>query len=284
MKNSYDLQNLQEAKLNKYSKARFLSPKMSDAEDLQIAEGIANICRLTGFSGAFTAEGVKTVVDFLKINFGSMTTGELQQAFNCAICGEFDAQVDHYNQMSAKYISQVLRAYKSFLSRNQNFIQTVEIEEKKEVSKEDIIKAVSIEVRYILDQYEGREESKLLQNQFAIITMRIKTLEKLGFTVAENDKKRKVFGEVRNAEILNKGSYWVKKNKNAWNEFKNKDFLGKTKAAMIRNEVYGAVARKCKERILKDFYQDCKEIGFNLSEEIPAAFSVWRSEFMEDKE
>lgn len=51
------------------------------------------------------------LLKFIFDNFGNIAPEEIRIAFELAIAGQFDAEIDHYQRFSSLYLSKVLRAY-----------------------------------------------------------------------------------------------------------------------------------------------------------------------------
>jgi len=51
------------------------------------------------------------LIDFLKSNFGKITTEEIRLAFKMALSGSIDAETNHFQNFCAPYIAKILNAY-----------------------------------------------------------------------------------------------------------------------------------------------------------------------------
>jgi len=78
-----------------------------------IKNALRYIMTLTGlkvenFPSEFETE---ILIDFLKSNFGKMTTEEMRLAFKMALSGSLDVETNHFQNFSAPYIAKIFNAY-----------------------------------------------------------------------------------------------------------------------------------------------------------------------------
>ena len=62
-----------------------------------------------------TAQQVSAVSDFLRTEFGNLTTGDVLMAFKKAASGKLNIDPEHYNNLSILYWGKIMSAYSSFL-------------------------------------------------------------------------------------------------------------------------------------------------------------------------
>jgi len=218
---------------------------------------------------------------FLRNNFGAMTTNEVVQAFESAIAGDFQADLNHYGTLASSYVANVLNGYTDYVRRSGLIQKKKEIEVTKEPTKEKKIEAREYIVKQIIDQFNSLQD-ELFENDEAKIhdidspRRFLGVLSDFGYELVSNDQKRKMYAQRRSIELERIG-YWMQKGKkHELKAFADKRFMSTSKQSQERNEVHNYVVRKCRIEMLNELYKGQIKSNEDFESDILRRFEVWK--------
>jgi len=141
----------------------------------------------------------------------------------------------------------------------------------KVVTKEEIEKLKLYEVKLICEIFY-RIRGYFDTADYNMINIFYDTLKGLGYVLGESRELRMIYMEQRAIEI-DKHGYWRTRNKRAFLDYKDKKFMSVNRDAMNRNTVHREVSKRCRKLVLIKFFDENKELGFDLAEDILERFN-----------
>jgi len=90
----------------------FMGDKLNLVSPIILKQTLAYIFTLIGLTRLPDENEYAIIEDFIRTSFPQFTIQEFRVAFKLATQGKLECNVDHYEKFSAKFISQVMNAYK----------------------------------------------------------------------------------------------------------------------------------------------------------------------------
>lgn len=79
-----------------------------------IGRALDLVVEMLGIKEQPTPQASINIIKFIHTHYGYMSPMEIVFAFECALVGKIDVDLNHYNQISIMYLSRVLNEYKKF--------------------------------------------------------------------------------------------------------------------------------------------------------------------------
>jgi len=103
---------------------------------LNLEKSLREICKIVGLRREQSQEDITRVLLFIKNNYSDLSIQGIRQAVDYALTGKIEAQLEHYQSLDIKYISQILNAYREHIRKSE--LELRKLEKQKET--EDQIK------------------------------------------------------------------------------------------------------------------------------------------------
>lgn len=127
--------------------------QIMQATDQEVLKSLAYVATLVGIKDLPDKVAKSVLLTSLRRNYETVTCEELVLAFELAVTGKIQANIEHFNNLDFKYISGVLNAFKfykaQFLQYNQEDVQALP-EMTEESKKEKTVEAMN----YFLERYK----------------------------------------------------------------------------------------------------------------------------------
>lgn len=88
-------------------------------DDLNLEKTLREICKILGIKREQSQEDFMRVILFLKNNYSDLSREGIRQAVDYALTGKIDAQLEHYQSLDIKYLSQILNAYRDHIRKSE---------------------------------------------------------------------------------------------------------------------------------------------------------------------
>ena len=239
-----------------------------------------DVCALlAGFGRDIEERELDILVAQLVQNKGYFKNAEIKAAFDCAFNGELDLKPEDlkpYGQFSWLYVSRIIYAYEKKVQGGK-LIQDLSLPiEQEEVTPEQILESKLYVIDQIIEQFTRSEDhdfGAIGNTDLNIVNLVYDCLKGLGYEFGESKELRALYVSQRTNE-LERAGYWMKqKERPAFAEYKDKTFMSKNKEAMNKNKIHREVARRCRLISVRKFYDECKEMDFDLGADIMERFN-----------
>jgi hypothetical protein len=107
------LQNGLIPEIDKQIEEAFFGDKLNLVSPVTLKQTLAYIFTLIGLTRLPEESEYAIIEDFIRTSYPKFTIQEFRIAFKLAVQGKLECNVDHYEKFSAKFISQVMNAYKA---------------------------------------------------------------------------------------------------------------------------------------------------------------------------
>lgn len=241
---------------------------------------MVDVCAtLAGFNKEIEERDINILVAQLVQNKGYFKNAEIKAAFDCAFNGELDLKPEDlkpYGQFSWLYVSRILYAYEKKVQGGK-LIQDLSLPfEQEQVTPEQILQSKRYIIDQIIEQFtrgEDHDYGAIGNTDLNIINLVYDCLNGLGYKFNEPKELRQLYMTQR-ANELERARYWMKqKERPAFSEYKDEKFMAKSKEGMNRNKVHREVAKRCRMILVTRFYEECKEMEFDLAADILERFN-----------
>ena len=247
---------------------------------------IIEVCaKLSGFGRDLEEDEHRVLVSQLVTNKGYLKGAEVKTAFDCAFNGELEIKGDDlkpYNQFSWLYLARIVTAYERKVQQGKLIQDISEVIKEPATTPEDIINGKKYIVEQIIEQFtrgEDHDFGVIGNTDLHIVNLVFDTLKEFGYSFGEPSELRTLYVEQRKNE-LTRSEYWRKqKQRGAFAEYKDKNFMTKHKEAMNRNVIHRTVAKRCRMLSVQKFYDEQKEFDLDLVNDIQERFEGWVVKF-----
>lgn len=101
---------------------------------LNLEKSLREICKIVGLRREQSQEDITRVLLFIKNNYSDLSIQGIRQAVDYALTGKIEAQLEHYQSLDIKYISQILNAYREHIRKSE--LELRKLEKQKETEEE----------------------------------------------------------------------------------------------------------------------------------------------------
>jgi len=95
-------------------------------DDLNLEKTLREICKILGIKREQSQEDFMRVILFLKNNYSDLSREGIRQAVDYALTGKIEAQLEHYQSLDIKYLSQILNAYRDHIRKSELELRKME--------------------------------------------------------------------------------------------------------------------------------------------------------------
>lgn len=88
-------------------------------ETMALEKTLREICKVLGIKRDQSQEDIVRLILFLKNNYADLSKEGIRQAVDYALTGKIDAQLEHYQSLDIKYLSQILNAYRDHIRKSE---------------------------------------------------------------------------------------------------------------------------------------------------------------------
>jgi hypothetical protein len=191
------------------------------------------------------------LIDFLKSNFGKVTTEEIRLAFKMALAGNLDVETNHFQNFCAAYVAKILNAYlakQKPIMFDANRIIPQKTEPTESEKQKIFWNFVEICVLPVWDEHQCGAIN-WSKHDAAII---YDALQKMDFSLTPDEKKqiaitarKQIFDTIKNAEPISR------------QEFKEMKTIRELMAAnQIPKSVDDQILLKCKQFAVEKIFQN----------------------------
>jgi hypothetical protein len=95
-------------------------------ETMALEKTLREICKVLGIKRDQSQEDIVRLILFLKNNYADLSKEGIRQAVDYALTGKIDAQLEHYQSLDIKYLSQILNAYRDHIRKSELELRKME--------------------------------------------------------------------------------------------------------------------------------------------------------------
>jgi hypothetical protein len=177
-------------------------------DDEPIKQSLRFVFLLIGLKGDQIPEEVEKAVllKFIRENFANLNPEEIRIAFELALKGEFEVDLNHFGSFSSMYLSRVLKAYQNHRSKIVLELEKERQREERESPKqpsEEELKQIQLEFdqNFVQKIFDIWKTKKILDLHFASAELVFKSVERF---VQINEEQRKVIREQAKERLENR--------------------------------------------------------------------------------
>jgi len=264
---------------NKYTVARNTGETLRETPVIDIRAMIEVCALLSGFGRDLEDRETSVIVAQLVQNKGYLKNAEIKAAFDCAFNGDLDIKPDDlkpYGQFSWLYVSRIIFAYEKKVQEGK-LIQDLSLPIEKVVATPE---EIEVSKRYVIDRIieqftrtEDHDFGPLGNTDLNIINMVYDCLKGLGYNLGEHNDLKDLYNKERENEY-NRRKYWMKRKEiKQFADYKCIYFMNRPNSEKQKNIVHREVAKRCRHISVLKFYDECKQMDFDLVTDVLDRFN-----------